>query len=331
MAADLVTRSDGWERGVRSVLLQNDRVSLEVVVDRGMDIAGARIGQIPIGWRSPTDIVAPWFVENTSFGPHRGFFGGLLTTCGLDHIGVPTERSAERFAYDARRTETLPMHGRISGSPARLSSYGVADTKDGIEAFVEGNIAQVAVFGEHLALYRRISLAYGSSTIKVQDTVSNHGYAASPLAVMYHVNVGWPVVAPGARVHVDGSRLRGEGDHSSVPAPMPGAPERTWLHAPHADDNGRAVAAVTNKRIDDANSAGMRVSWDAAALPTLVQWELTAAAGHYAVALEPSTMAPAADGDPTAPTIEPGAAVRLGVEIELLHGPAGFEPQNNER
>ncbi len=331
MAADLIMRGDGWERGVRSVLLQNDRISLEVVVDRGLDIAGARISQIPVGWRSPTEIVAPWFVENAGFGPHRGFFGGLLTTCGLDHIGAPTERSAERFAYPSRTADSLPMHGRVSGSPARLSAYGVTDTDHGIEAFVEGTVTQVAVFGEHLVLSRRISIAYGSSTIRIADTVTNRGYAPSPLAVMYHVNVGWPVVAPGARVEVDGRTVRGDGDHTSVVVPTQGAPERTWLHVPDTDRGGRAAAAVVNERIDDTTSAGMRLSWDATTLPTLVQWELTAGAGHYAVALEPSTMAPGPDGELALPTLEPGASARLGIEIELLHASSGVDSRNNER
>ena len=123
MAADLVTRGDGWERGVRSVLLQNDRISIEVVVDRSLDIASARIRQIPIAWRSPTEIVAPWFVENSGFGPHRGFFGGLLTTCGLDHIGAPAERSAERFGYRARAADAFPdarPHQRFAGAAVGL-------------------------------------------------------------------------------------------------------------------------------------------------------------------------------------------------------------------
>src|SRR5271156_249819 len=168
MAADLVTRGDGWERGVRSVLLQNDRISIEVVVDRSLDIASARIRQIPIAWRSPTEIVAPWFVENSGFGPHRGFFGGLLTTCGLDHIGRPTERSAQRFGYAARATDSFPMHGRISGTPGRLSGYGVRERGGKLEAFVEGLVTQVAVFGEHLTLKRSIRIAYGSALIHIE-------------------------------------------------------------------------------------------------------------------------------------------------------------------
>jgi hypothetical protein len=326
MAADLVTRGDGWERGVRSVLLQNDRISIEVVVDRALDIASARVRQIPIAWRSPTEIVAPWFVENSGFGPHRGFFGGLLTTCGLDHIGAPVARSAERFGYRARATDAFPMHGRISGSPARLSAYGVSEADGGLEAFVEGVVTQVAVFGEYLALTRRISIAYGSAVIRVDDHVANHGYASSPLAVMYHVNMGWPVVAPGARVKTPPRRLRGEGDNSPVRAPSAGAAERVWIFAADPDGQGRGTAGIANAHVDAASAAGARLTWDATALPTLVQWEMANVAGHYVIGLEPSTAFTSDAPDGTGfPILEPGQSKRLGVAIELLHGAAGSD------
>jgi Domain of unknown function (DUF4432) len=330
MAADLVTRQDGWERGVRSVLLQNDRIAIEVVVDRGLDIASARIRQIPIGWRSPTEIVAPWFVENAGFGPHRGFFGGLLTTCGLDHIGVPVERSAERFGYPARPTDTFPMHGRVSGTPARLTAYGVREINGGLEAFVEGAVTQVAVFGEHLTLTRRVSVAFGTSLVRVEDEVSNHGYATSPLAVMYHVNIGWPVVAPGARIRTPSRRLRGEGDNRLVRAPVAGAQQRVWVFAAEADEGGRGSAGIANAHVDARSAAGVELTWDAAALPTLVQWEMSNIAGHYVIGLEPSTalVSGGADGGGF-PTLEPGQSMRLGVAVELLHGAAGRDLLND--
>ena len=96
----------------------------------------------------------------------RGFYGGLLTTCGLDHIGPPTDRSADRFGYAHRSTEHLPMHGRIGAVPARLDGYGVEETEHGLEAYVAATVTQVAVFGEHLVLSRRISIAYGSTRVE---------------------------------------------------------------------------------------------------------------------------------------------------------------------
>ena len=322
MAADLVTRGDGWERGVRSVLLRNDRIALEVVIDRGLDIAGASIRGVPVGWRSPTEIVAPWYVENAGFGPHRGFFGGLLTTCGLDHVGPPTERPAERFNYPSRRADTFPMHGRYSASPARLIGYGVHVRAGALEAYVEGAVTQVSVFGEHLTLTRRIRIAYGGATVVVEDEVVNHGYASSPLAVMYHVNVGWPVTAPGARVVAAGRRLRGDADDAEILPPLAGRRERVWLYALEAGASG--VAGIANTSVAANQSAGLRLAWDVAAMPTLVRWEIANIAGHYAVGLEPSTMRLAEGADaPSFPTLEPGQSQTLGLTLELLHGGAG--------
>jgi hypothetical protein len=299
------------------------------VVDRALDIASARIRQIPIAWRSPTEIVAPWFVGNGGFGPHRGFFGGLLTTCGLDHIGAPVERSAERFGYRARTVDAFPMHGRISGTPARVSACGVREADGVLEAFVEGTVTQVAVFGEHLPLTRRIRIAYGSSIIHVDDQIANRGYTTSPLAVMYHVNIGWPAVAPGARVKTPSRRLRGEGDNSAVRAPAPGTSEQTWAFAADPDGSGQGVAGIANARVDAAQAAGARLTWEAVTLPMLVQWELANVAGHYVIGLEPSTAftSPPEDGS-RFPILEAGQSMRLGVTIELLHDAAGRDLMN---
>jgi hypothetical protein len=187
----------------------------------------------------------------------------------------------------------------------------------------------VAVFGEHLVLSRRVSITYGSGVVRVEDLITNQGYAVSPLAVMYHVNVGWPVVAPSARIDVGGSRLQGIGDNTTVRIPSADAEERTWVHSPRPGADGRSHAFVTNSSVDEDSSAGMRLSWEADALPTLVQWEIAGVAGHVAVALEPSTMR--SDGDEMSfPELAPGESARLGVEIELLHGRAGADLTKEE-
>jgi hypothetical protein len=143
---------------------------------------------------------------------------------------------------------------------------------------------------------------------------------------MYHVNMGWPVVAPGARVKTPPRRLRGEGDNSLVRAPTAGTPERVWVFAADPDAGGRGLAGIANARVDATQAAGARITWDAAALPTLVQWEMANVAGHYVIGLEPSTAfaADAADGS-RFPLLEPGQSKHLGVVIELLHGAAGSD------
>lgn len=321
MAADLITRGDGWERGLRCVQLQNDRLAIEIVIDRGIDIAGARIRQVPIAWRSPTDIVAPWYVENSGFGPHRSFFGGLLKTGGLDHFGLP---SRVPVPEGSQTSGEYPMHGRISGAPARLEGYGIRQSGHELEAFVEGSVTQVAVFDEHLTLSRRISIAFGSSVIHIADTVTNHGFRDSKLAVLYHVNVGWPVVAPGASIGTPPRRMWGNDDFARVGVPGAHGQSKTWLFESGGGPGGKATAGIANREIDALQSAGLRLTWDAAALPTMVEWQMNLIGGNYVVALEPSTILPNSTPEHLRfPVIRPGEAVTLGVDIELLHGAAG--------
>lgn len=321
MSADLVTRGDGWERGTRSVLLSNDRVAVEVVVDRALDIAGARVDGIPIGWRSPVPIVAPWYVEQHGFGPHRGFFGGLLTTGGPDHIGPPATRSAERFGYAARVEDAFPMHGRLSGAPAVLHGYGIDSSATPV-AWVEGEVQIVSVFGENLVLIRRVELRYGDTTVRVRDRLSNRGYASSPLALLYHVNAGWPVAAPGALIEVPGAH----GPLEPLEEPRDGEAERVRLHPAGP---GRATASITHA-IGPSERVGMRVRWDADVLPQLVEWRLLRGAGHYAVALEPTSIRHTDDGVEFS-TIEPGQYVDIELDIELLHDDRRQERHDDRR
>ena len=319
MSADLVTKEDGRQRGVRCVVLQNDLLSVEVIVDRALDIGAARIRQMPVSWTSPTGIVAPWLLEQRGMEFFRGFTGGLLSTCGLDHFGHPAERSAGRFGYDNRTTEALPMHGRIGAIPARLTGYGVEETSAGLEAFVAGKVAQVAVFGENLVLSRRISIAFGSSRVRVEDRVTNHGYATSPLAVMYHVNIGWPVVAPGALVAVPGDRVQGDEIDETIAPPARGTKQKVCIYAVDPDEDGRGAASVRNPCIDEHHAGGLRLEWNAAALPTLVRWQVANTAGHYVLGLEPTTgRHDAASESLVFPPIEPGETKALGVAIDLF-------------
>ena len=109
----------------------------------------------------------------------RGFYRGLLTSCGPDHIGPPAERAAERFHCPNRRADAFPMHGRYNASPARLIGYGVR-VRDGLlEAYVEGAVTQVAVFGEHLG---KLGKSLGSSVDSFNKAVGSLEQQVLPAA-----------------------------------------------------------------------------------------------------------------------------------------------------
>ncbi len=158
-------------------------------------------------------------------------------------FGMPAHREPPEGLAGLRRLSDAWPHQR---RPARLGGYGVRPADGGLEAFVEGEVTQVAVFDEHLTLARRISIAYGSTVIRIADRVTNNGFEESPLAVLYHVNVGWPVLAPGATLGDAGAstprRRRCGGDRR----PRGFWPFQDLAVRLRADAAGRAGAGIAN-------------------------------------------------------------------------------------
>ncbi|PJF45808.1 MAG: DUF4432 domain-containing protein, partial [Candidatus Thermofonsia Clade 3 bacterium] len=126
--------NDGRERGVRALVFQTaSGFSFTVVPDRGMDIAYADYLGRSLCWVSPTGIVAPAFYEPEGWGWIRGFFGGLLTTCGLLNVGAP----------DVVNNEAQGAHGRISYLPATNVSYDTVWAGDDLFLLARGEMREV--------------------------------------------------------------------------------------------------------------------------------------------------------------------------------------------
>lgn len=296
---DLVQSLDGDAAGVRLVRLRTGEIDVDLAVDRALDVVRASVRGVPVGWLSPAGLRHPAFTEPVGFGPLRTFTGGLLTTCGLDHIHAPAD-SPNPSGHPAEPVRHHPLHGRVASLPARLTRLGRSD--DGTRLVVEGQIRQAAPFGENLVLTRRVEALVGGRTLHVVDQIRNAGFTPAPLAVLYHANVGWPVLSPRAQ-------LLGGAPGQSVPDPVPGAQESVLEVRATSDENGWAHAAVVNDDLGDGRAAGLLVSWDAAALPVLAQWVMPAS-GMYVVGVEPSTRT----------VLGPGEAVTLRVDLRLLHG-----------
>ncbi|HEY1056169.1 MAG TPA: DUF4432 family protein, partial [Emticicia sp.] len=61
----------------------------KVILDRGMDIADAFYNQHSLAWLSHGGFPAPQPQSDKGIDWLRTFGGGLLTTCGLSHVGGP--------------------------------------------------------------------------------------------------------------------------------------------------------------------------------------------------------------------------------------------------
>jgi hypothetical protein len=321
----LVEGGDGAERGVRMLRCWSGAgFDFEVLVDRGFDIGGAWINGRPLAWSSPVGLVGPWYCEPAGIGWFRGFPGGLVSTCGLDHTLLGGADDTTVFNYPHRATETYGLHGRYTGLPARLAGYGVSwDGDDGV-LWAEGEVLQAALFGEQLLLRRRIEADLGGVSLRITDTVTNIGPTPCPHMMLYHCNIGFPVVDAGAElVYPSGPgtcvSAASSPDYLELTGPSADFVEECYEHDMRAGPDGLAGAAVVNRAI----GLGVFQRYDRSALPRHITWRQLGTVA-YVVAMEPSTNRDAGRFDARQrgelAHLAPGEARRYRLEIGALVG-----------
>jgi Domain of unknown function (DUF4432) len=290
-----VILDDGSARGVRVLEFRTGTgLAFDVLVDRAMDLGQAEHKGRSFGWCSPTGIRHPGLHENADEGGVAWLrsFSGLQTTGGLDHIFARAEVDASQYRYPLRTTMHHGLHGRVANIPARLNGYGESWDHDRCVLWAEGEVRQAAVFGEHLRLHRRIESEMGSNEIRVHDTVRNYGFERSPHMLLYHIDLGWPLLEEGTRFVAPIARTlwyspvvpEQRSSYRVMAAPAAGFDEQAYEHELVAGSDGRMRVAVVNERLN----FGVTVEWYAKEFPCFLEW-LHLREGAYVMGVEPST------------------------------------------
>jgi hypothetical protein len=107
---------------------------------------------------------------------------------------------AERGVRMLRRSSGAGFDFEIPGLPARLAGYGVSWDGDDCVLWAEGEVLQAALFGEQLLLRRRVEADLAGVSLRITDTVTNIGPTPCPHMMLYHCNVGFPVVDTGSEL-----------------------------------------------------------------------------------------------------------------------------------
>ena len=293
----LMELADGLERGVRMLEFRTGSgLRFTVMVDRGFDVAECEHAGRAIGWNSAAGFAHPGLLDvegEGGLGFLRGF-SGLLATCGLDHYGFMQSDRADQYQYPARKSVEHTLHGRAAFLPGRLLGYGERWDGDECTLYAEGEMRQAAVYGENLVLIRRIEARVGSDAFTIHDRVENRGFARTPHMLLYHVNVGYPVVDEGSRYlapvkssewasHADRYRSQQVG-YRTLPAPRETFVEQVWQHEMAADAGGLVPVAIVN----DALALGFLMESRIVELPCHLQWQ-NFVAGGYCMGIEPGT------------------------------------------
>ena len=265
---------------------------LKVVPERALDITEAFMNAYSLAWISHHGTVPPLRSATHGIEWLRAFGGGLMTTCGLDHVGGPEEDE-----YGKRG-----LHGEISNLPAEIISIVQPDLYHNRDTMsITGRMLQSRVFEPHLELTRTISARLGISAFEVHDTVRNLGNQPAPHMMLYHLNFGWPLVDEGTQILWDGrweSRdsemdrqvFNESNDFRTCPGVLEkhaGGGEAAVYIDPTVGTDGLYQCGLYNPRL------GLRVTVSAHKnqLPALTNWQHFGQR-EYVLGLEPGTHHP---------------------------------------
>lgn len=257
-----------------------------VYLDRCMDISQARYKGFPLGWRSTPGDVAPFYYEPEGIRWLRSYFGGLLTTCGLTNVGPPCEKS--ELSGDG-------LHGRISNTPAEDVCIEKKWIDDKYTLILRGKMRQSALFMENLVLEREIKTYLGAKAFWIKDVVTNEGFRKSPFMILYHINIGWPVVREGAKVCIPAKRTTprdkvaesGLDPWHEITSPAEEYSERVYFHTLDESLEEAVIGIFHPVSLIDEDFRGVYIKYNPMKLPKLVQWKMLGA-GEYVIGLEPS-------------------------------------------
>ncbi len=274
--------TDGKAKGVSAIEFgTGSGFRFTVLPDRCLDISAAEFCGRSLCWRSPTGEVSPYFYQPEGLEWLHGFLGGLLCTCGLTYFGAPCEDEGQ----------ALGLHGRASNIPAR-EVHPEAGWENGEYVIgVRGKVAESSVFGPHLCLTRSIFAFLGQNRLFVHDEVTNEGHEPAPHMMLYHINLGFPVVDAGSRLVApslkvtprDAEAEEGKQQYALFRAPKAGYKEKVYYHD-LASSEGSTVAGVVNPNL----GFGAYVRYRKAQLPHLIEWKMMGR-GTYVVGVEPGT------------------------------------------
>lgn len=284
-------------------------LSFEVLRERGLDIGACWYDGQPIAWRSP--LGSPGLAPTPSDWLGR-FGGGLLVTCGLDNVGAPRGRYGQHGSHHDTRAHDVAVQ-RVTDE----------DGTPGVQ--VTGTIDSVEVFGRRVRVYREILALADDPAIRITDRILNEGAWPAPVALLYHLNFGAPLVLPGTRIQIDAAEhdLREPtdvaDDWTTYPKPIDHLSEAVWRHTGLDTRNGIATARVTSPEGLTAT-----VSWRSAELPDLVEWTFPSR-NSWALGIEPCNAplwGPAREAEGAGiPVLAPGEGLTTSVTVRV--GAAG--------
>lgn len=231
-----------------------------ISLDRNADIARLRYKGINLGYFSPCGYVAPAYYESQGTNWLKSFTAGFLTTCGLQAVGTPCTDAGEE----------LPLHGSIANTPTEHSIWYEEDNC----IVIRTETSDETIFGRKLRLYRTYQFPVGKNEFSFTDTIENTGDREEPFEVLYHMNMGYPLLDEDSIVTVASDEVTSRDEHAEedianwmhMEKPTAGYVERCYYH--RMKDRGYASIFQPKQKV------GLAIEYDAKELDCFVEWKM---------------------------------------------------------
>ena len=280
------TLSEGREKGLDVLDCDNGKIRFLLNVSKACDIM-----QLYHEGQNMSFVSKNGFTKREISFLKR-FEGGMLYTCGLDSVGG---------------RDGFELHGTLHNIPAEI--IRAECNENGIT--VEAIIRDTALFGKNLVLKRKIFTEISGDSITLEDTLCNIGYKEEEYCLLYHINVGYPMLDNGAKVISDVESYtprtawakQNEATMYAMNDAVPNQEEACYFLK-----LSKPEIALVNEKIGKK----FTVSYSGDTLPHFVEWK-SMASGDYALGLEPCTTE--LDDRFAYKTIEVGEEIKFFVKI----------------
>ena len=281
-------------KGVEQYVLQNGKgngmhflnirngLGLEIWIslDRAGDVSRVNFKGDNIGYFAPCGYVAPQYYDNRGTGFLKSFTAGFFTTCGLSAVGSPCIDDGEE----------LPLHGTISHIPSEICA--IEETEK--ELIIKLRTRDTVLFGRKLVMNRVYTISYTENVFTVNDTVTNEADTQSPYMIMYHCNMGYPLLNENSLVKIPNNAVQARNEHAKkyidsalqMEKPQSCYEERCYYYDVKENDNIAKVgifSSIINK--------GLIMEYDKKALPCFTEWKMMGKT-DYVLGLEPGNCTP---------------------------------------
>ena len=316
--AEQYTLQNGKGDGMHFLNIRNGLgIEIWISLDRAGDVSRLNFKGDNMGYFAPCGYVAPQYYDNVGSGFLKSFTAGFFTTCGLTAVGSPCNDEGEE----------LPLHGTISHIPAELCA--IEENSD--ELIVKLKVRYSALFGRKLVMNRIYTISYTENLFTVSDTVTNEADIESPYMILYHCNMGYPLLSENSIVKIPNNSIIARNQHAKdyietalqMEKPQTGYEECCYYYDVE-ENGGTAKVGIFNGDIEK----GLVMSYDKANLPYFTEWKMMGKS-DYVLGLEPGNCTP--DGrdvfrkNGTLKILRPNESVTTNIKFSFVSKLGDFE------